>query len=306
MSRDYERDEREAYWRRQEQGRNPQNRWSSGNREDDYGWNAQDRDERNWRSDEHDRNRGLSMRDRERFGREGMHYGGGSERGTWQGSWQGGQDRWTNEGAEYGSDWQQRSGQRWGQQGGYRGGMEGPGWQGNRNWEGGRTGERAGWQGRGNPGWQNDYENEQQYGRDDRYERTQTFGGRGMMAHGGWNTESTNWQGRRDMGGMQNYSGRGPRNYKRSDQRIEEDINERLTQHHMIDASDIEVNVHNGEVTLRGQVDHRDAKRLAEDTAETVFGVKEVNNQIKVRQRGETEESGYETENSGKRERKAG
>src|SRR6266567_7918914 len=83
MSRDYEREDRERYWRRQEQGREPQNRWSSGNREDDYGWNAQDRDEQGWRrNDEHDRNRGASMRDRERFGR----YGGGTERGPWQGS----------------------------------------------------------------------------------------------------------------------------------------------------------------------------------------------------------------------------
>lgn len=72
----------------------------------------------------------------------------------------------------------------------------------------------------------------------------------------------------------------------------------------MIDATDVEVTVHNGEVTLRGQVDHRHAKRLAEDIAESVLGVKDVNNQIKIRQRDETEEYGRETETSGKRERK--
>ncbi len=88
------------------------------------------------------------------------------------------------------------------------------------------------------------------------------------------------------------FVGRGPRGYKRSDSRIEEDINDRLTQHGMIDATDIEVSVQNGEVTLRGHVDTRAAKRLAEDIADSVFGVKDVNNQIKVKQRSDTEPSG--------------
>ena len=53
------------------------------------------------------------------------------------------------------------------------------------------------------------------------------------------------------------FTGRGPRNYRRSDDRIEEDINERLTHHGMVDATDIEVSVQNGEVTMRGSVDSR-------------------------------------------------
>jgi len=100
------------------------------------------------------------------------------------------------------------------------------------------------------------------------------------------------------------YSGRGPRNYKRSDSRIEEDINDRLTVHGMLDATDIEVSVQSGEVTLRGYVEDRQAKRFAEDAAESVFGVKEVNNQIKVRQRGGQEDTKSETEGGGK-QRKA-
>src|ERR1044071_1427135 len=56
------------------------------------------------------------------------------------------------------------------------------------------------------------------------------------------------------------FAGKGPKNYLRSDERIEEDINERLTEHSMIDASDIEVAVENGEVTLRGYVDRREDK----------------------------------------------
>jgi osmotically-inducible protein OsmY len=282
MSRDYERDDREGHWRREEQGREPQNRWSSSNREEDYGWNPQDRD---------------------RFRREGTRYSG--ERGPWQ---RGEHGRWGNEGGEYGREWQQRSGQRWGQQGRYREGMEQPSWEGNQNWEGGRTPDYGGWHGRSGTGWQGGYENEQEYG-GDWNERTggQSFGGRGMTAQQDrWNPDTRNWRNRREMGGTQgHFSGRGPRNYKRSDQRIEEDVNEQLTQHSMIDASDIEVSVQNGEVTLRGHVDHRDAKRLAEDITESVFGVKQVNNQIKVKHHGESE-GAYETETSGKRERKVG
>jgi BON domain len=81
------------------------------------------------------------------------------------------------------------------------------------------------------------------------------------------------------------HAGRGPRGYTRSDERIQEDINERLTRHPMIDATDVEVSVQNGEVTLRGYVDDRSAKRLAEDIADTVFGVKDVNNQLRLKHR---------------------
>lgn len=80
------------------------------------------------------------------------------------------------------------------------------------------------------------------------------------------------------------FSGRGPRSYRRPDERIQDEVNERLTMHPDIDASDIEVIVQNAEVTLKGTADDRWAKRLAEDIAESVFGVKEVNNQIRVKQ----------------------
>jgi hypothetical protein len=62
--------------------------------------------------------------------------------------------------------------------------------------------------------------------------------------------------------------GRGPRGYTRSDQRILEDVSDRLTEDWYIDASDIEVSVSNAEVTLAGSVDSRDDKRRAEDLAE--------------------------------------
>ena len=80
------------------------------------------------------------------------------------------------------------------------------------------------------------------------------------------------------------FAGRGPKGWQRSDDRIREDINERLTDHPHIDASEIEVTVQNGEVTLTGTVEERNAKRLAEDVAESVSGVREVHNQIRVQQ----------------------
>jgi hypothetical protein len=81
------------------------------------------------------------------------------------------------------------------------------------------------------------------------------------------------------------HTGRGPQDYRRSDERIEEDVNERLTQHGQIDASDVSVSVRNGEVTLQGTVDSRQAKRMAEDVAESVSGVQDVHNHLRLRQR---------------------
>jgi hypothetical protein len=132
-------------------------------------------------------------------------------------------------------------------------------------------------------------------------------GREGQWGGEGWNQATGGWRGeQRERGGQgSQHMGRGPRNYKRSDQRIEEDINEQLTRHPMIDASEVEVTVQNCEVTLRGNVDHREAKRMAEDVAESVFGVKDVNNQIKVKQRGEHEQGRQqqETDAGGKQQR---
>jgi hypothetical protein len=76
--------------------------------------------------------------------------------------------------------------------------------------------------------------------------------------------------------------GRGPRGYTRSDQRILEDVSDRLTDDWYIDASDIEVSVSNAEVTLSGSVDSRDDKRRAEDLAESVPGVRDVQNNLRI------------------------
>jgi osmotically-inducible protein OsmY len=79
------------------------------------------------------------------------------------------------------------------------------------------------------------------------------------------------------------HKGRGPKGYKRSDERIREDINDRLSDDHYVDASDIEVSVSEGEVTLTGTIDSKQAKRRAEDIADTISGVSNVLNQLRLK-----------------------
>ena len=78
------------------------------------------------------------------------------------------------------------------------------------------------------------------------------------------------------------FRGLGPRGYQRSSERIREDICEWLTDDDEIDASDIEVDVERGIVTLRGSVSDRAQKRRAEDTAERARGVRDVRNQLEL------------------------
>jgi osmotically-inducible protein OsmY len=79
------------------------------------------------------------------------------------------------------------------------------------------------------------------------------------------------------------YSGRGPKDYQRSDERIREDANDALTRDPEIDASDIQVSVSNGEITLKGEVEDRRAKRRAEDCVEQLAGVRDVHNELHAR-----------------------
>jgi osmotically-inducible protein OsmY len=79
------------------------------------------------------------------------------------------------------------------------------------------------------------------------------------------------------------YAGRGPKGYTRGDERIREDVCDRLTDDPRIDASDIDVQVKNGEVSLSGSVRSREEKRYSEDLIEHLTGVRDVNNQLKVK-----------------------
>jgi hypothetical protein len=150
----------------------------------------------------------------------------------------------------------------------------------------------------------------------DRHEDTETYGYRGQGGYGDFTTDhqggygesqgrhaqSGHGRGGADFDGHRhgstpslgvrddargdaratNHRGRGPRNYVRADDRIVDDIVDRLTDDPQIDASEILVMIENGEVTLSGDVPERARKHRAEDLAADARGVREVHNRIRV------------------------
>ncbi len=120
-----------------------------------------------------------------------------------------------------------------------------------------------------------------------------------------WPTRSTYMQGDTpfdayDAGGSGRSSStqrRSPKGYTRSDERIREDVNDRLMHEHSIDPGDIEVTVQDGEVTLKGEVSNRHEKFRAEQIAESVSGVKDVTNNLRCNRREDrqTSSSGNES-----------
>jgi osmotically-inducible protein OsmY len=80
------------------------------------------------------------------------------------------------------------------------------------------------------------------------------------------------------------FRGRGPKGYTRTDERLRETICERLTDDPRIDASDIEVDVQQQKVTLRGSVSDRRTKYAVEELVEH-SGATEIENQLRVNRR---------------------
>lgn len=83
------------------------------------------------------------------------------------------------------------------------------------------------------------------------------------------------------------FRGKGPKGYTRSDERIREDLCDKLSDEGELDASDISVSVAGGEVTLDGHVSDRQAKRRAEDIADRCSGVSHVQNNLRVKDSGQ-------------------
>jgi hypothetical protein len=114
------------------------------------------------------------------------------------------------------------------------------------------------------------------------------YGQRGYSGQGSYGQESYDQGGFGDdsmrpgrEGGRQ--FGPAPRGYQRSDERIREDICDALMRRSELDASDIEIKVSQGEVTLEGNVSDRREKFLVEQISESIPGVKDVNNSVKVK-----------------------
>lgn len=78
------------------------------------------------------------------------------------------------------------------------------------------------------------------------------------------------------------FTGYGPKGYKRSDDRIYEEVCEELMKNRDVDASNIGVKVENGIVFLSGKVQSRSMKKTAELTIEDLPGVQDVRNELTV------------------------
>ena len=79
------------------------------------------------------------------------------------------------------------------------------------------------------------------------------------------------------------FRGHGPKGYRRSDERIHEDVCEALSRDPYLDASSMDVKVEDGIVTLEGEASSRQMKHRAENCADACSGVKDVENRLKVR-----------------------
>jgi osmotically-inducible protein OsmY len=122
------------------------------------------------------------------------------------------------------------------------------------------------------------------YGQDHRFREEEDYGRkRGFMERAG--DEVASWFGDEEAEqrrAMDEHRGKGPKGYQRSDTRIEEDVNDRLSDDPILDASNISVTVKGAEVTLDGFVSSRWDKRRAEDLVDGVSGVRHVQNNLRV------------------------
>lgn len=103
------------------------------------------------------------------------------------------------------------------------------------------------------------------------------YGGTGMGQRGSFNADE-----RMHQAPHKGHAGKGPKGYRRSDERMLEEVCDILTEHGDIDASQIEVDVKDSIVILKGMVENRRIKRLAEDAVEGVAGVRDVRNELEI------------------------
>lgn len=128
----------------------------------------------------------------------------------------------------------------------------------------------------------NDFERWLRYGR----ERSWLNDSRARDFVSAWDNESDEGVMRDEPGARPDFSGVGPKNYKRSDDAIEDEVFNRLTHHPDLDASDIEIEVKDTNVFLKGFVDNKFERRLAEDIVADVAGVGTISNELKFKQFG--------------------
>jgi osmotically-inducible protein OsmY len=86
----------------------------------------------------------------------------------------------------------------------------------------------------------------------------------------------------RDQYYGKNYFGIGPKGYSRSPKRIVEEASERLSDNSELNASEIKVDIKDNVLILRGEVESRRDKKLAESLVEFISGVEDVQNELHI------------------------
>ncbi len=132
-----------------------------------------------------------------------------------------------------------------------------------------------------NEGWRDNYRNE---GRGNRNTEDRDWWDRTKDEVSSWfGDDEARRRRRMDEFREGEHRGKGPKNYSRSIERIKEDASDRLSDDSLIDASNIEIEVKDNELTLYGTVNSRFEKRRAEDLVEDVSGVSNVQNNLRVK-----------------------
>jgi len=233
----------------------------------------QDRDYDRWSDD---RNSNMGNRTYENYGRTGSYsdwdFQSGGNRSRDFDTF--GRDYNSNRGVNYGEMYDSGNDYERGSYG-----------QGSSNLRRGNYDDRYGSQDYGRFNWSQDYgrNRNRDWDRDDRNDRSWWDKTRDEVAS--WfGDDDAERRRRMDERREGNYRGRGPKNYTRSSDRIKEDVSDRLSDAWDIDASDIDVEINGNEVTLTGTVPSKQQKRRAEDIAESVSGVNNVQNNLRVKQ----------------------
>lgn len=95
----------------------------------------------------------------------------------------------------------------------------------------------------------------------------------------GFGESGTGWN--RDVG--RDHSGRGPKGWKLSDEKLKDKVSEVLFHSHDVDPSELEVTVEDNVVYLKGNIQSKGMRRVAEDLVGSIPGVIDVFTQLKIK-----------------------
>lgn len=124
-----------------------------------------------------------------------------------------------------------------------------------------------------------DFEHSPHSKRDIRLRETGTWTNPGVS---GKSESGDTWVNQKEYKKQADFVGFGPRGYKRSDDRIYEEVCEELMRNPDVDASNIGVKVEQGKVYLTGKVASRKMKKISELVIADLPGVQDVFNELAI------------------------